>query len=76
MVSRCANPKCNRPFHSLKQGTLVVLPPMRHKLPERISPHDLAWLCAECALSFTVARSADGRIQVIGRSSRIKAVAA
>ena len=67
MVSRCANPNCDRSFRSLKQGKLIVVPPLRNRLPERFSPNDLAWLCDECSLSFTVARTPDGHMRVIGR---------
>jgi hypothetical protein len=64
MVSHCANPICHRPFHSLKQGCLVVLPPLRKSPASETAQLDIAWLCEDCARSLNVYRGADGRVQV------------
>jgi hypothetical protein len=72
MVSHCANPNCHRPFRSLKQGRLVVLPPSRNSAAANSARLDVAWLCDGCAGSFLVARGEDGRLQV----ARVAAIAA
>ena len=64
MVSHCANPTCHRPFHSLKQGQLVVLPPLRKSAAPENHQLTVAWLCENCARSFNVFRGNDGRVQV------------
>lgn len=63
MVSQCANPKCGRPFHSMKQGRLLVLAPVRKSAAQEIQP-DLAWLCENCVHSFNVVRGEDGRVHL------------
>lgn len=55
MVSRCANPKCSKPFHYLHEGTLFRLMfgyPFRgfHGREHRVR---YLWLCAECALKYS-----------------------
>ena len=68
MVSHCANPNCHQPFHSLKQGRLVVLPPLRKLAAAETGQLDVAWLCDDCAGWFSVVRADDGRLHV-ARSS-------
>lgn len=65
MVSHCANPLCARSFRSLKQGRLVVLPPLRKSVSPEGGQPTVAWLCEECASSFDVIRDDDGRVQVV-----------
>jgi hypothetical protein len=51
VVSRCANPKCSKPFHYLHEGKLFRLmfgyPFQRFRSKERRVEY--LWLCAECA---------------------------
>ncbi len=66
MVSHCANPDCQRPFHSMKQGRLIVLPPLRKCAAQESALLDVAWLCENCSTSFNVARDDEGRVQIAG----------
>jgi hypothetical protein len=72
MISHCANPNCHRPFRSLKQGRLVVLPPWRNSAAAGTAQLDVAWLCDNCAGFFRIARGEDGRLQV----AKVAAIAA
>jgi len=72
MVSHCANPDCHRPFHSLKQGRLVVLPPLRKSAAPEPAQLEVAWLCEDCTGSFSIVRGLAGRLLV----ARISATAA
>jgi hypothetical protein len=69
MVSHCANPNCHRPFHSLKQGRLVVLPPLRESGALETVQLDVVWLCDDCAGWLNVFRRGDGRVQVARNSA-------
>ncbi len=64
MVSHCASPSWHGPFHPLKQGRLIVLPPLHKSAAQEAALLDVAWLCENCAGSFSVARDNDGRVQV------------
>jgi len=67
MVSHCANPSCHRRFHSLKQGLLVVLPPLRKSAALQSAQMDVVWLCEDCAGLFRVGRGEDGSMQLAAR---------
>lgn len=46
MVSKCANPKCDKPFRKLKEGHIFGF--QRKKRVEHF------WLCAHCSAGYTL----------------------
>jgi hypothetical protein len=68
MVSKCANPLCNKEFQELSKGWLFLLPP---KQPvARLIDH-CYWLCSDCASLLTVELEGAGPI-VRKRQPRIQ----
>ena len=62
MLSKCANPDCNTPFHYLRDGRLYQIdtasdserngpPPSEPKRPHKV---EFFWLCGQCAQSMTL----------------------
>ncbi len=62
MLSKCANPDCNTPFHYLRDGRLYQIdtasdaerngpPPSDPKRPHKV---EFFWLCGQCAQSMTL----------------------
>ncbi len=67
MVDKCANPKCNKPLHYLRDGRIFTF----DALGARIGPDGLRtrymehyWLCGDCSPSFVVERGADDRVSL------------
>ncbi len=59
MVSKCANPLCSTPLHTLKEGQLVVLhlrqPALKGALVEAdAKDFEPFWLCQNCCDRFTL----------------------
>lgn len=59
MVSKCANPLCSAPFHTLREGHLVVLHLRQPGLKGASTKADVKdfepfWLCPECCDRFTL----------------------
>jgi len=72
MLSKCANPPCNRKFRYLHQGKLFVLK-SAHKVDRSSSRVNFAghvdgiqyaWLCDKCAGKYEVALDPDDRVKV------------
>jgi hypothetical protein len=66
MVNNCANPKCGKPLHYLREGRIFVF-----DLPEQASAAsgkkmrriEHFWLCGECSRTMDMRQSSD-RVQV------------
>lgn len=69
MVNNCANPKCGKPLHYLRDGRIFVF-----DLPDQISALggkksrriEHFWLCGECSRTLEMQQSKD-RVQVFVR---------
>ena len=63
MVSNCANPKCAKPLHYLREGRIFVfdvatgVPGKNGKLTRRMEHY---WLCGMCCQSLTMEQTPDG----------------
>jgi hypothetical protein len=57
MVTKCANPACSAPFHSLRQGRVFVMEvegaPQSGGSGRSRQPHYF-WLCHSCCRTMTV----------------------
>ncbi len=49
MVSKCANPQCNRQFLNSSQGKLFLVDRQPGPLIENVF-----WLCPECAVTYSI----------------------
>jgi hypothetical protein len=69
MVNNCANPKCGKPLHYLREGRIFIF-----DLPDQISAVsgkktrriEHFWLCGECSRTLEMQQSKD-RVQVFVR---------
>ena len=68
MVSNCANPKCAKPLHYLREGRIFVFDvaingPGNGKRSRRMEHY---WLCGVCSQSMKMEQTADG-VRVVAR---------
>jgi hypothetical protein len=69
MVSHCANPKCAKPLHYLREGRIFVFdvaagePDGRGKRSRRMEHY---WLCGVCSQTLAMQQSPDG-VRVVAR---------
>ncbi len=64
MLSKCANPDCNTPFHYLREGRLYQIDTASDgerdgaapspAEPKRAHKVEFFWLCGQCAQSMTL----------------------
>jgi hypothetical protein len=62
MLSKCANPDCNTPFHYLREGRLYQIDIASDERdtaasfaePKRPHKVEFFWLCGQCAQSMTL----------------------
>lgn len=76
MVSNCANPKCGKPLHYLRDGRIFVF-----DVPDknagaggkRARRLEHFWLCGSCSQTLAMEQSADG-VRVVQRpAARLRA---
>ncbi|MGC2639861.1 MAG: hypothetical protein WA294_21960 [Acidobacteriaceae bacterium] len=68
MVNNCANPKCGKPLHYLRDGRVFIF-----DVPGKIAANgkrarriEHFWLCGTCSQTLAMKQSSDG-IQVVVR---------
>ena len=69
MVSHCANPKCAKPLHYLREGRIVVFDVAAgeaDKNGKRSRRMEHYWLCGECSKTFEMEQSSEG-VRVVPR---------
>jgi hypothetical protein len=75
MVSHCANPKCAKPLHYLREGRIFVFDvtasgaDSKGKHPRRMEHY---WLCGICSETLAMEHSPDGVRVVARRGARIE----
>lgn len=75
MVSYCANPKCGKPLHYLREGRIFVFDvPMgaADGTGKRTRRMEHYWLCGACSQTFAMEQSPDGIRLVARRRARIQ----
>jgi hypothetical protein len=68
MVDNCANPKCNKPLHYLRDGrvfTFNVQGATMGPNGQRLSHIEHYWLCGDCAGSLTLERIPESGVKVL-----------
>lgn len=72
MVSHCANPKCAKPLHYLREGRIFVFdvpgkgPEVNGKRGRRMEHF---WLCGTCSQTMVMEQTADG-VRAVASSRR------
>ena len=75
MVSQCANPKCGKPLHYLREGRIFVFDVSRGTADgsgKRTRRLEHFWLCGACSESLAMEQSPDGVRMVARRRARIR----
>lgn len=77
MVNNCANPRCAKPLHYLREGRIFVFDVLDNSGPgEKRTRHlEHYWLCGECSQHYLVVRKdgAGSGVDLVPRhSSRMK----
>lgn len=73
MVSHCANPKCAKPLHYLREGRIFVFDvpgesPGKDGKRSRRMEH--FWLCGACSETMVMEQTADG-VRAVTRGRRV-----
>lgn len=69
MVSHCANPKCAKPLHYLREGRIFVFDMPTGNADakgKRVRHMEHYWLCGSCSQSLVMEQSQEG-IRVVSR---------
>jgi hypothetical protein len=77
MVSHCANPKCAKPLHYLREGRIFVFDMPSGEADEqgrRSRRMEHYWLCGVCSQNMAMEQSAEGVRVVSRRRSRVEEV--
>ena len=78
MVSHCANPKCAKPLHYLREGRIFVFDVAAGEADrngKRSRRMDHYWLCGVCSQTMEMQQSEDG-VRVVARArSRVQEIA-
>ncbi|HSY00952.1 MAG TPA: hypothetical protein VK819_02305 [Acidobacteriaceae bacterium] len=62
MVSNCANPKCGKPLHYLRDGRIFVfdVPDKVQANGKRLRRVEHFWLCGACSQTMAMTQSTEG----------------
>lgn len=82
MISKCANPACDRPFHSLRGGRLFQFDVRRPSEPCRDMPATICskrpghasiyfWLCERCAQRLSLRFDLHAGVDLVPRPALI-----
>ncbi|MBW4027475.1 hypothetical protein [Acidipila rosea] len=72
MVNNCANPKCSKPLHYLREGRIFVFDVMDGrvaagpdgKMKRRLEHY---WLCGTCSQTMSLVQAGETGIQIIAK---------
>lgn len=70
MVNKCANPKCSKPLHYLREGRIFVF----DAAGDSDSPHRMEhyWLCGECSQSMRLEKTGKGVRTVMKATMKVE----
>ena len=63
MLDHCANPKCAKPLHYLREGRIFVFdsrPPVSDDSPRQVFRLEHYWLCGNCAKTLVLEKTGSG----------------
>ncbi len=73
MVNNCANPKCNKPLHYLRDGRVFVFEVASARIGadgKRLRHIEHYWLCGDCSPSMIVECAADSGVSVRAKKTQ------
>lgn len=75
MVNHCANPKCAKPLHYLREGRIFVfdVPSTNDGTGKRTRRMEHYWLCGACSQTLVMQQSAEGVRVVARRRAEVQA---
>jgi hypothetical protein len=76
MVSNCANPKCAKPLHYLRDGRIFVFDvqdSIATSTGKRTRRVEHFWLCGACSQTMAMHQSTDGVHLVLRPQTRLRA---
>ena len=70
MLAKCANPNCMNRFRHLREGKLFSFQglPMSNQLSRNFEAREHWWLCAQCAVTFTIHFDRETGIHVVPKT--------
>ncbi len=73
MVNSCANPKCSKPLHYLREGRVFVFdvpdaPSANRTKGARGRRMEHYWLCGDCAQTYMLKHSTEEGVRLLARS--------
>jgi len=71
MVKNCANPKCAKPLHYLREGRIFVFD-AGSASDEPIHRMEHFWLCGECSKTMRLVKTDQGVRTVMKRNLRVQ----
>jgi hypothetical protein len=69
MVDYCANPKCMKPLHYLREGTVYIFELMDAETASGVHRQEHYWLCGDCATTNRLERTANQEIRLVPKQS-------
>jgi hypothetical protein len=77
MVNQCANPKCGKPLHYLREGRIFVFDLPDPNVPVsapggRARRLQHSWLCGACSETMVIEQTGDTQIQVALKSRKVQ----
>jgi hypothetical protein len=73
MVDYCANPKCMKPLHYLREGTIFIFEVTDSYADASMqSTHQLDhyWLCGQCSTVHRLERTPNNELRLVPKQSR------
>ncbi len=72
MVNNCANPKCLKPLHYLREGSIYIFDVSDTDAKGLTTPgHRLEhyWLCGDCSMSYLLERTPNKELRLMPKHS-------
>jgi hypothetical protein len=67
MVNKCANPKCEKPLHYLREGRVFVFDAAESDQTTSVHRMEHFWLCGNCSRSMRLEQTLQG-VRIVMKS--------
>lgn len=75
MVSNCANSRCGKPLHYLREGRIFIFDASvgaNEPSAKRLRRLEHYWLCGACAETMLLVQDAEGMVRVLPKAAAIR----